>query len=1057
MSSQPERRTYTPSVTRETLTHPASHRQVTYRSLSRELRMHVNTAKNELAVYHDNAPYQSQPSCATYLLCGEVDPSYADDVEMDYGEGEDPEGDWEDDGDEVPQATMLDLQEAGHICTPTEQIRAADRGKDAKELVKIVGKIVSPNIKIVHSEPSFGRSKRQPMAGPSKLKKEPSVTVEPPKEQSKIDVDKKEKGKEKEKPKASGKLDFSRAKPKEKKPEPAEAAKVKKEKEAVEKKGREEKEKEKEKAKEREKAKQKEKEEKAEQKEREKEREQSAPIKTTTKKTLEPTKRGTKRKSVLDVSDSDSDARPSKVPSRRPSPALPQKKEKPKESVRVKGRALISDDEDEEVVKPTRKARKAAVDSDNEDVLAMMDIDDEQVTRVSRVSRAPSRADDDDDEEEDDIEMEEKAPEADEDVDMLDDTVSKPKPKKRAPKKVVPVGSNGLKKRRVVKSRSTTDAKGYMVFEDYSEYESVEEEEPAPEPKGKAKAKAKAKPKEEEESGGDEPAPAAKPKLAVKKAAVKGKTGAGSKGGKQGGIAGFFTAKAKKDHYHQLREEEELEVEDKNTPTPTPAPEPTTHTEEYEMVQTYGVARASTNNALEPPSADDASEGSALLGGSGDTAKRTMTKRDGHASIMSCISNLANTIMGTGDGVGGPDTGGTDVRVLGVRGGLWAVPPLRVRDVHPAPALLVLRGRAAHIPARSGVLRHGDSGQVLWGVYQGLMPNVVQSFYHVLTPPETLPPPWMLNGANWISIFMIVLVPLAFLRRLDSLRHTSYIALFAVAYLVAIVIGCYYWPMKGMPARGEVHFIKFTPKFVSTFPIQVFAFTCAQNVGRFRVSSRRDLMVLTAVIVMQLFPLYNEVKANTQARMNIVIGGSIGSAIVTYEIIAVLGYLTFGSKVGANIVAMYPSTSLFIAVGQLAIVILVLFSYPLQVHPCRNCLDKVLHSGGAVVKAVGDAEGDAAEGGDDDHGETDMSGLKHTLLTSAIIAGGFTVAYLVDDLRMGEWYTISLISADSGGCDVVLAFVGSTGSTTISFILPGLFYWKVGLVFDGVWRGADVE
>jgi len=32
--------------------------------------------------------------------------------------------------------------------------------------------------------------------------------------------------------------------------------------------------------------------------------------------------------------------------------------------------------------------------------------------------------------------------------------------------------------------------------------------------------------------------------------------------------------------------------------------------------------------------------------------------------------------------------------------------------------------------------------------------------------------------------------------------------------------------------------------------------------------------------------------------MNIVIGGSIGGATLTYEIIAVLGYLTFGSKVG---------------------------------------------------------------------------------------------------------------------------------------------------------------
>jgi hypothetical protein len=32
--------------------------------------------------------------------------------------------------------------------------------------------------------------------------------------------------------------------------------------------------------------------------------------------------------------------------------------------------------------------------------------------------------------------------------------------------------------------------------------------------------------------------------------------------------------------------------------------------------------------------------------------------------------------------------------------------------------------------------------------------------------------------------------------------------------------------------------------------------------------------------------------------MNIIIGGSIGSAALTYEVISVFGYLTFGSKVG---------------------------------------------------------------------------------------------------------------------------------------------------------------
>lgn len=65
-------------------------------------------------------------------------------------------------------------------------------------------------------------------------------------------------------------------------------------------------------------------------------------------------------------------------------------------------------------------------------------------------------------------------------------------------------------------------------------------------------------------------------------------------------------------------------------------------------------------------------------------------------------------------------------------------------------------------------------------IVKSLMPNVVAALYHDLTSPDTNPPDWALSGRNWITILMVVLVPLAFLRKLDSLRHTSYIALFSV-------------------------------------------------------------------------------------------------------------------------------------------------------------------------------------------------------------------------------------------------------------------------------------
>ncbi|KAG6832262.1 hypothetical protein H0H87_002158 [Tephrocybe sp. NHM501043] len=656
---------------------------VTYRSLSRELRLHVNIAKNELAIYHENAPYQSQISHATYLLCGEIDPPDVDEMSMDHEEGKELDGDYEYDGEDVPQTKFLlvneadledaklqftrvnsmhiyslapsPLRDAGYICTPTEDVRAADRGKDGKELIKIVGKVVSANIKVVSSTSKTGKSTRQPIAGPSRMKaevKEKEASVEPVKQKAK----------------ATGKLDFSKAKPKEhiKKVDVAmEASKVKKEKE---------KEKEKEKAKESERAKEEEKEQK--------------------KKTLEPAKRGTKRKSVLAVSDSEDDDQPSQVPSRRASP-LPLA-EKTKESLRVKGHALVSDDEDEgaEKAQPARKARKgraaAAVDSENEDVLAMMDIDDDQVTRVSRESRPSKQVADEDEDEDYETGAEEKpAAAVDEDVDMLDDSVPKAKPKKRAPKKVVPVGSNGLKKRRVVKSRSKVDEKGYMVFEDYSEYESVDEDEAAAEAekeKGKArgKSKAKAEPKEkgEQENGDESPAPTTQPKPAAKpkeKASAKAKPAAKPARESQatranlawlppslGSVFPSASSRPQTDSGNRYQElaSEFLELEEqggdahllnkqegekKNAPSAS-----TTNTAHYtqddddddeqEMIQTYGVAHA--NNA-EPGL--NAGEGSALLGGVVAKSRNgAAQKRDGHASIVSCISNLTNTIMGTG-------------------------------------------------------------------------------------------------------------------------------------------------------------------------------------------------------------------------------------------------------------------------------------------------------------------------------------------------------------------------------------------------------------------------
>ncbi|KAH8116496.1 transmembrane amino acid transporter protein-domain-containing protein [Phellopilus nigrolimitatus] len=429
------------------------------------------------------------------------------------------------------------------------------------------------------------------------------------------------------------------------------------------------------------------------------------------------------------------------------------------------------------------------------------------------------------------------------------------------------------------------------------------------------------------------------------------------------------------------------------------------------MVQTYGVAN-DRDGAFDVHADTHVGESSALLGADA-TLKAAKASSDGSAGITGSVGNLANTIIGSGMltfplamASAGIIPGMISCIMCGsiAAFGLYLLSRCATYTAHRrasffAVAKLTFPNAAVFFDAAIATKCFGVSISYLI-IIKSLMPNVVKSLFHDIASADAEPPAWAVSGRVWISIFMAILIPLCFLRKLDSLRHTSYVALFSVAYLVMIVIVCYFNPPDGSTEPGDVYLVHFTPSFISTFPVQVFAFTCSQN----------------------LFPIFNELAKNSQKRMNIVIGSAIGSATLTYEVIAVFGYLTFGSKVGANIIAMYPSTTLFIAVGQLAIVILVLFSYPLQVHPCRNCLDKVFHKN-IPLKPIG--EDDENDTFDDESAPQDMTPLKHALLTAGIIGFGFSIAYFVNDLQL------------------VLSFVGSTGSTTISFILPGFFFWKL--------------
>ena len=185
-----------------------------------------------------------------------------------------------------------------------------------------------------------------------------------------------------------------------------------------------------------------------------------------------------------------------------------------------------------------------------------------------------------------------------------------------------------------------------------------------------------------------------------------------------------------------------------------------------------------------------------------------------------------------------------------------------------------------------------------------------------------------------------------------------------------------------------------------------------------------------------MFSILNEIRDNSPFRTTSVVFASNGSAASIYILVAITGYLSFGSNIAGNIVAQY-TPSVFSTIGRAAIVILVMFSYPLQVHPCRASVDAVSkwrpqRRGPELTPASGSPSRNSLLGNGVQSQKVpvrpkpeDMSELRFAIITTIIIILSYLVAMTVSSL------------------DKVLAYVGSTGSTSISFILPGLFYYKI--------------
>ncbi|XP_073691066.1 probable sodium-coupled neutral amino acid transporter 6 [Garra rufa] len=371
------------------------------------------------------------------------------------------------------------------------------------------------------------------------------------------------------------------------------------------------------------------------------------------------------------------------------------------------------------------------------------------------------------------------------------------------------------------------------------------------------------------------------------------------------------------------------------------------------------------------------------------------------ASFWSSAFNLMNAIMGSG--ILGLSYAMANTGIIGFSILLLAVSSLAVYSIHLLLLLCDKTGinsyealgeRAFNRPGKILVactilIQNIGAMSTYLFILKSEMPAAITGFMSSETTGK-----WFEDGVTLlILVTLIIVLPLALLPKIGFLGYTSSIAfIFMLFFTVVVVVKKWSIPCP-LPLNSTVslslntsectpQMFVISSKSAYAVPTMAFSFLCH-----------------TAVL-----PIYCELHRPTKQRMQNVTNVSIFLSFVVYLISALFGYLTFYTHVESELLLGYdtylPQDVLVMSV-RLAILLAVLLTVPLIHFPARKALLMLCR------------------------GEREFSWLSHTLSCFFILTLVLLLAIFVPDIRN------------------VFGVVGSTTSTCLLFVYPGMFYLRI--------------
>ncbi|XP_045435943.1 probable sodium-coupled neutral amino acid transporter 6 isoform X2 [Pipistrellus kuhlii] len=256
---------------------------------------------------------------------------------------------------------------------------------------------------------------------------------------------------------------------------------------------------------------------------------------------------------------------------------------------------------------------------------------------------------------------------------------------------------------------------------------------------------------------------------------------------------------------------------------------------------------------------------------------------------------------------------------------------------------------------------------------------------------------WYLHEHTLLIIICVIIVfPLALLPKIGFLGYTSSLSFFFMAFFALVTVIKKWSILCPLTLNSiEQHFqisnatddckpklFHFSKESAYAIPTVAFSFLCHTSI----------------------LPIYSELQSPSKKRMQDVSNTAIALSFLVYFVSALFGYLTFYDKVASDILQDYNKYlphDVVIRTMKLCVLFAVLLTVPLIHFPARKALMMMFFS------------------------NFPFSWVRHFLITLALNIIIVLLAIFVPDIK------------------TIFGVVGSSTSTCLIFVFPGLFYLKL--------------